>query len=298
MRIGDDLDQIRKRGALRVAVSLGIPGLSEPTPEGWSGLDADFARAVAAAILGDDAAVEWTPVAPGDRIPVVVSGEADLGACNLSWTMARSAQVSFVGVLCHDGEGLLVRSTVPSASALDGRRVSVQAGTTTAQNLQSWADRGGPRVEPVAGATPDDALRNYLDGTCEAYVLDRTALAGIRSRLPDPDAHALLPDVISSEPMAPYVAPDSVSLLRASQAVLWALIAADDHADVADRIAADDQLGPSLGLPAGWAHAALAVAGSYRDLFDRNLGPRSPLGLEPGPHRTVTTGGAMFAPAI
>lgn len=296
----DELAVIARRSFLRTSVSQGIPGLSQRDGRGsWHGIDSDFARVVAAALLEDPEAVEWNPVSPAERIASVRSGASDLGACNTSWTLTREEQVHFIGVLCHDGEGFLVHSDlgVSRAEQLGGRRLVVQAGSTSTENLARWRNRGGPAVEVVAAPTPEEALRMYAERECDGYVLDRTGLAGIRSTLPSPEEHALLSDTISDEPLSPFVSTAAPALFTVARWCLHLLIAAEAAQLRGEDIAATaDPLGPRIGLSPGWATRALSVVGHYGDLYARNLGHASALDLPRGLNEQWFNGGSHYAP--
>ncbi|MBF9068086.1 amino acid ABC transporter substrate-binding protein [Streptacidiphilus fuscans] len=302
-------DRVRANGALRVVVSQGIAGLSQQGPDGsWSGLDVDIARAVAAAVTGRADAVEWLPTDPADRLDRLVSGEADLVTCNLTWTLGReaTAPVLFTGVTCYDGEGFLVRAAdgITGAEQLAGRRLAVQAGTTSAANLAAWFGSRGLAVEPVACPTPAATLAAFVSGECSAYVLDRVALAGIRASLPDPEAHLILADTISREPMAMAVRDDDPAWFRACRWVLQFLTAAEHAAAEAPEggreqalaavAQAADSRGAALGLMSGWAFAVLDAVGTYGDIYARNLGPASGLDVPRGLNALWTDGGLHY----
>ncbi|MFJ8075439.1 ABC transporter substrate-binding protein [Streptomyces sp. NPDC096176] len=305
---GTTLEEVRRRGVLRAAVSRGIRGLSLPGPDGWTGLDTDVARAVAAAALGDARAVDWLPSAPADRLEALSAGGAELTVCNLTWTLGREAQwpVLFAGVTCYDGEGFLVRadSGVDDPAQLAGRRVAVQDGTTSAANLAAWYGRRGLSVEPVAFPTPADTLAGYASGECAAYVLDRVALAGERAVLPDPQAHRILDTAISREPMAAAVRDDDADWYRLCRWVLQLLTAAEHHVDEAGEGRREEALaqaavlagphGPAVGLDEGWAARVLAAVGTYADIYERNLGAASGLGVPRGLNELWTRGGLYY----
>ncbi|MBG0854632.1 transporter substrate-binding domain-containing protein [Streptomyces spinoverrucosus] len=287
-------------------VSQGIRGLSLPDAQGtWSGLDADIARAVAAAVLGDAGAVEWLPTDPAERLARLTSGGADVATCNLSWTLGREAShpVLFAGVTCYDGEGFLVRTAdgISTPEQLAGRRVATQEGTTTASNLAAWFGARGLKVEPVAYATPAEALAGYADGGCAAYVLDRIALAGARATLPRPADHTVLETAISREPMALAVRDDDPAWFRVARWVLQFLVAAEhavreDGSTQAAYAAAElaGRHGPTLGLDEGWARRVLDAVGTYGDVYDRNLGAASGLDVSRGTNALWTDGGLHY----
>ncbi|MFD7717232.1 transporter substrate-binding domain-containing protein [Streptomyces sp. NPDC059814] len=298
------LTAVRSRGAVRAAVSQGIRGLSLRTADGrWTGLDADIARAVAAAALHDPEAVDWCPVPATERLAVLASGEADLTVSNLTWTMGREAAhpVLFAGITCYDGEGFLVRTTdrVEDPADLAGRRLAVHTGSTTPVNLAAWYGPRGLSVEPAGFADPADAVAAYTAGDCAAYVLDRTALAGIRAGLPDPRAHRILPASISREPMAAAVRDSDPHWFRLVRWVLHLLISAEHlEASGSDRRTAAElagRHGPSTGVDAGWAARVLAAVGTYADVYARNLGAASGLDVPRGANELWTRGGLHYA---
>lgn len=307
---GPVLEAVRARGFVRAVVSRGIRGLSTRNPEGaWSGLDTDIARAVAAAVLGDAEAVSWLPTDPAERLTRLISSDADMVACNLSWTMGREAAhpVLFAGVTCYDGEGFLVRAAdgISSPEQLAGRRVAIQAGTTTVGNLAAWFGGRNLHVEPVAYATPAKALAAYADGTCAVYVLDRMALAGARVSLPAPADHVLLETTISREPMALTVSDTDptwfricrwvIHFLFASEHVAWAAAPGGTAHALHDAAAQAGKHGPALGLNEDWARRVLDAVGTYGEIYDRNLGPASGLDVPRGLNALWTGGGLHYA---
>lgn len=305
------LDEVRGRGALRAVVSRGIVGLSLCGPDGrWAGLDVDVARAVAAAVLGDAEAVEWVASDPAERLERLAAREAELTVCNLTWTLGREAgwPVLFAGVTCYDGEGFLVRgdSGIVDPAQLAGARLAVQAGTTSAANLAAWYGRRGlAAVEPVAFATPAETLAAYASGECVAYVLDRTALAGERAALPDPWNHHVLDTSISREPMGAAVRDDDPHWYRLCRWVLQLLTAAEHQVDEAgpghraEALAEAARLagphGLAVGLDEQWAARVLAAVGTYADVYERNLGGASGLGVPRGLNELWTRGGLHYA---
>ncbi|MGW2720140.1 transporter substrate-binding domain-containing protein [Streptomyces sp. NPDC001492] len=300
------LAAVRTRGAVRALVSQGQPGLSLCGADGrWTGLDADIARAVAAAVLGDPEAVEWRPAGSAARLSQLAAGRADLTVCNVSWTMGREAAhgLLFAGVTCYDGEGFLVpaESGFEDPVQLAGRRLAVHAGSTSPANLTAWYRPRGLAVEPVPFDRPADALRAYARGECAAYVLDKVALAGARRTLPDPGAHRILPAEISREPMAAVVRDDDPGWFRICRWVLQLLFAAEyesHRTGEAGREAVARQAGrhgPAAGLDERWAARVLDAVGSYADLYERNLGRASGLDVPRGPNELWTRGGLHYA---
>ena len=203
------VEEIRRNG-LRCSMSLGIPGLSILSPDGWSGIDVEFARACATALSGSAENIEWLPTHSDDRLRTVIEDRADLGVSNASWTFERDSHVAFVGVLCYDGEGFLTRRKNATLDELNESYVSVLDGTTTVSNMAALEDASGLSLRPVPCSSPAQALERYLRGFTEATVLDKLALGGILAKLPDKDNHVILTETISTEPLPP-LSPGTIS---------------------------------------------------------------------------------------
>ncbi|MGB4855008.1 MAG: transporter substrate-binding domain-containing protein, partial [Candidatus Dechloromonas phosphoritropha] len=102
------LNAVKSRGQLRCGVSEDVPGFSERDAGGdWRGLEADFCRAVAAAVLNDPGKVEFVPLQAPLRFPALQARRVDLLLANTTWTLTREAvlKVQFPGILYYDGQG-------------------------------------------------------------------------------------------------------------------------------------------------------------------------------------------------
>ena len=137
------LEQVMKKGVLNCGVSTGIPGFSATDSKGvWKGIDVDFCRSVAAAVLGDASKVKFIPLTAKERFTALQSGEIDLLSRASTWTATRdtSLGLNFAGVNYYDGQGFLVNKDlgVTSAKELDGASFCIQAGTTTELNLTDY----------------------------------------------------------------------------------------------------------------------------------------------------------------
>jgi general L-amino acid transport system substrate-binding protein len=314
---GSTLAAIKDRDVLVCGVDTGLAGFAEQDDRGrWRGFEIDLCHAYAAVFLGDQTKVEFVPLTTADRLDAVIEGQVDILLRNTSWTFARDAglPVSFAGTYYFDGQGFLVPSDlgVTSARELDGARVCVQPETTTALNLADYSAAYGVSFEPVLVGTPGGGLETYLAGRCDAFTSDVSALAGLRAALEDRDAHAILPDIISKEPLGPVVSNGDQDFAQAVEWVLHALIAAEEFGvtaetvreaaadprspEIARLLGQDGATGAALGLDAGFAVRAIAARGHYGEIFQRNLGEDSELGLSRGLNAQWTQGGLMYAP--
>lgn len=313
---GPTLDGVKARGQLACGVNAGVAGFSAPDTRGeYQGLDADFCRAIAAATLGDAAKVRFVPTTYQTRFVALQSGEIDVLARNVTQTLTRDTALGFnmAGVNFYDGQGFLVSraSGITGAKQLDGATVCVLPGSTSELNLGDFARREKLRLQPVVLGSMDEMVTAYQSGRCDAMTTDASQLAALRaSALRDPAAHVILPERISKEPLGPMVRHGDEQWRDIVAWTLLALIEAEEmgitRANAQEMRASQDPniqrllgvtpgFGKALGLPEDWAFQAIRQVGNYGEIFDRNLGKASPIGLERGLNDLWTRGGLMYA---
>ncbi len=314
---GSKLAEINARGVLTCGIDTGLAGFAIQDDDGrWSGFEVDLCHAFAAALLGDSEQVRFISLTTADRFDALTNGQIDILLRNTSWTFARDAAlpVTFAGTYYFDGQGFLVPSDlgVTSARELDGAKVCVQPETTTALNLYDYAQAYQVRFQTVYVETPADGLDAYLSGSCDAFTSDVSALAGLRAPLENRESHAILADIISKEPLGPVVAAGDPQFAEAVEWILYALIAAEEFGITAELaptaletrttpeavrlLGGEGALGEALGLDAQFALRAISARGHYGEIFARNIGTESELGLSRGLNAQWTEGGLMYAP--
>ncbi|MGU7768588.1 amino acid ABC transporter substrate-binding protein [Burkholderia sp. MR1-5-21] len=314
---GATLGQVRSRGVLRCGISEGIAGFSARDASGtWTGIDVDFCRAVAAAALGSPDKVAYIPLRASERFPALREGAIDLLARNTSWTLLREGTlgVQFAGVLFYDGQTFMTKAQgAPQTSeGLKGATVCVKKDTTSQDHLLAYSAANGLNLLPVVVASTADATAALFSGRCRAWTSDASQLAAARVNAPGGAASwFIMQERISQEPLGPVVRDDDAKWLVLVRWVLIALVRAEQlgltrenvahrsqEAAVRASLVADDEVDRNLGVAPGWMLRAVQAAGNYGEMFERNLGPRSPLGLERGPNRLWTQGGLMYAPPL
>lgn len=312
------LAAVKRRGRLNCGVHEGLVGFAFTDNRGqWRGFDADFCRAVAAAVLGDPDAVRFVPVVGGQRFEALRSGRIDVLWRSTSWTLAREAGegVRFAGINYYDGQGFLVRRSLDlgSAAELNGARICVQRASTSELNVADWFRSRGIEYTPVVTANEEAARAAYGREDCDALSADISALAAARTTLSNPEQHAILPDVISKEPLGPVVKRGDEAWTSVVRWTLNALILAEElgvTASNADELTENSrdprirrllgeegEVGAMLGLRADWALAAVKAGGNYGEIFARNVGADSSLDLARGLNAqwNATPGGLIYA---
>jgi len=313
----DTMDQVKQRGTLRCGVNGSVPGLSYKDAAGdWSGLDVDFCRAVAAAVLGSKDKVDFVPLTMADRLDAIQKGQIDLLACNTTWTLTRDLAhgMTFAGILYHDGQGFMVprASNLMSALDLGGKRICSLSNTTSPGNARRYFTRNRMEVAIRTYPTLDAAKQAYLTGECDALTNDQSQLFSLRTTLPDPGAQRILGEIISKEPLSPAVPKGDARWLDIVRWTLYLLIDAEakgiDSANV-DQVSkkakeqdtrllldTDGHTAELLGLEPGWSHRVIRQVGNYSEIFDRNLGSGSKLKIKRGLNALWRDGGILYAP--
>jgi general L-amino acid transport system substrate-binding protein len=315
--LADTVADIRERGTLRCGVNGEVPGLSLLDETGrWSGLDVDFCRAVAAAVLDDADAVVLVPLSAEDRLGALRGGRVDLLSRNTTWTAQRDIAegVSFAGVLYYDGQGFMVPRETDTLSALelDRAKVCAIAGTTSIDNARRYFTRHRMALELMIHPDLAAAAAAYLDGKCTALTTDRSQLHALRATLEQPAAQRILPEVISKEPLGPAVRDGDPRWFDLVRWTLYTLIEAEEQGiDSGNVIGArnraesdavralldlDGTTSSVLGIDPAWGYRVIRQVGNYGQIFERNLGPASGLNIKRGLNALWSDGGLMYAP--
>ncbi|MCH2493201.1 MAG: amino acid ABC transporter substrate-binding protein [Gammaproteobacteria bacterium] len=310
------LEDVQSRGTLRCVVSTGIAGFAQPDANGvWGGFDIDFCRATAAAVLGDASKIEAVTSTGKTRFTKLNAGEGDVLWRNTTITFSRDVGVKlrFHGVNYYDGQGFMVNKSlgISSAKELDGASVCIQTGTTTELNLADYFSSNGMKYEPVTIETNDEARQNYEANRCDVYTTDASGLASTRSALPNPDAHMVLPEIISKEPLGPATRHGDDQWSDIITWVLNATITAEElgvtsanvdqqkssnNPEVRRLLGVDGSQGSELGLSNDWAYQIIKQIGNYGEIFERNIGVNTPLGIARGLNALWTDGGLIYSP--
>jgi general L-amino acid transport system substrate-binding protein len=312
------LDTVKSRGVLNCGANGQLPGFGLPDAQGnWTGFDVDYCRAIAAAIFNDPTKVKFVALTAKDRFTALQSGDVDVLIRNTTWSSSRDSQLGLnaTGTNYYDGQGFIVHKSlkVNSALELSDASVCVQQGTTTELNLADYFRSNKMKHKSVTFAQLDEALRAYDTGRCDAFTADASALYGARLKFAKPDDHVVLPEIISKEPLSPFVRQGDDQWFDVVKWVHFALLNAEEFnitkANVDERLKSDNpeikrllgteaNYGEQLGLTKDWAYRIIKHVGNYGEIFDRNLGQASPLKIARGLNALWTKGGIQFGPPV
>jgi general L-amino acid transport system substrate-binding protein len=312
---GATLDGVKQRGILACGVNVGVAGFSLPDSQGvWRGMDADLCRGVAAAVLGDPNKVRFVPLTAVQRFTALQSGEIDvlIRQTTLSMTRDTTLGLRLTVANLYDGHGFMVRkdANVHDLKGMDGMTICLSPGTTNELVTADYFRSNNLKFTPLLLERMQDAATALQAGRCDAIGTDATQLAALRSQFQRPGDYVILPERISKEPYGPVVRRDDQEWFDVIRWTISALINAEElgvssknldqmlnspNPDIRRLLGVDPVLGNALKLDPRWAYNAIKAIGNYGELFERTIGPDTPIGLERGMNRLWTQGGLMYS---
>ena len=312
------LEKVKARGSVVCGVNPDLIGFSTKDAQGsWSGFDIDLCRALAAAIFNDPRKVQFTPLGTTERLQALQADKIDVLSRNTTWTLSREApfKLNFAAVTYYDGQGFLVRRSTNATSALelDGASVCVQQGTTSELNFADFFRTNNLKYQVVALGSLDELLKVYDQGKCTVLTSDTSQLFAARLRLGAPDDHVVLPDIISKEPLGPFVRFGDDQWLGIVKWTHFAMVNAEElgvtsqtvdealksnKPDVKRLVGTEENYGVQMGLTNDWAVRIIRHVGNYGEVFERNVGTGSRLAIPRGINSLWTNGGIQYAPPI
>jgi general L-amino acid transport system substrate-binding protein len=323
---GSTLARVLATGALPCGVGGTQPGFSMAEPDrSIAGFDADFCRAIAAAVLGDAGAVRFVTLNPGQRFEALRNGVVDVLIRTTTWTLGRDAVlgegVDFGPTIFYDGQQLMastdVVGTAPGAANVDGTRLCAVPGRFSFDTALAWVEAQGATVDVVGVGSIGQALEYFQVGSCDLVTTDGSALAGWRDSFVEdgsfgPQELLIFPETpLSREPLSPVYRQGDTVWADIVDWVVYATMIAEEKDITSTNIdtiewdaeatrlfgADDDSLAVMLGLDSDAFYQVIKQVGNYGEIFDRNLGP---LRLtRPGtPNARHTEGGLIYAPPV
>jgi general L-amino acid transport system substrate-binding protein len=309
------LQRVRERGVLRCGIQEDLPGFSYREGATYTGFNADFCRVVATAVFGNAQAVEFVPVNVRERFAYVDDGRIDVLFHNVTWLDLRDVkmdppnsgvQLAFGIPMFYDGQRFMVRATsgIEQLEDLEGRTICVLADSRAERILnEQFVTQGiGFDIERLSEQQLYDV---YERGGCDAITAATVELVGQRSAFLRPEAHYILEESISNESYHPIYRADDPAWADVVNRAVFATIHAEEldvnssNIDAAlnqgdpgiERLlGARGFIGERLGLENDFAYQIIEQVGNYRDIYNRHVGPETPLDLPAGPNQVAPDG--------
>ena len=324
---GSTLARVKKRGYIICGTYPDFPGFSEEVEEAeeskvWVGFDIDICRAVASAVFGNQWRIQFIGINGRTRFERLIDGSIDVLSAATTWTFSRDVEkkLEYVATTYFDGQGFMVRKNlgVSSAKQLVGASVCFSGASTAAQNIRDFFEYHEIRFVPIEISADQDVKELYAAGECDMYGTDRSGLASNRLSFDDPDRHMILPEVISKEPLGPVVKYGDQQWADIVRWSIFVLFLAEEMGITQDNIDGFKQhknpsiqrfmgerngeeypnLGIKLGLDKLWAYYIIKQLGNYKEIYERNVGINTPIGLNRGLNKLYIHGGLLYAPPL
>jgi len=315
------LDKVVERGYVNCVIGNSFPGFYSLSKEGdWAGMDIDICRGVAAAVFGDKEKVKFLPVQWAQSFTSIKSGKGDMLSKGMTWTLSRdtSQGLDFLDTYFYDGQGFMVRKDlgVTSVSELKGATVCVLTGTSSELNIADYSRSNNLDLKTVV--FDDSSVRNtaFFNNNCDALTNDKSGLAAQRSAALNPDEYVILPETISKEALSFAVKQNDSKWANVVKWTFAAMVAAEEYQVSSNNIDSvrqnstnpvvrrllglEGNLNEGLNLPKDWAYQVIKSVGNYGEVYERNVGPDSVLGLERSGtlNELWQNGGLMYAKSL
>ncbi len=167
------------------------------------------------------------------------------------------------------------------------------------------------KMNPVVIENTAELAKTFFAGRCDCLTSDASQLAGTRAVASNPKDYIILPEIISKEPLAPAVRHGDNQWKDIVNYSVMAMINAEELGITSENV---DQMlkskdpkimrflgvtegnGKALGLDEKFAYNIIKQVGNYGEIFERNVGVNTPLGIERGLNALWTDGGLMYSP--
>ena len=310
------LEAIKQRGSLKCGVYENSPGLATLNDKGeWVGFDVDYCRALAAAILGDGKKTQFVKLTFAQSMPALRSGEIDVADMAITYTAQRDTELGFdfVGPTLYSGHGFMVhkRASASKLADLNGATICIVAGTATESLIADYFRPRNLTFKPVAVESSTQMMSMYEDGRCDVVTLEPPFLAMRRARLKNPTDHIILNDTFAKSQMGPVVREDDRVYSNVARWVQYSLVTAEElgvdasnveamkaskNPDVRRFLGVEGGIGSKMGLTDDFAVNVIKTVGNYGEIWDRNIGMKSPGKLPRGMNALARDGGMQWAP--
>ena len=310
----DVLDDVKTNGVLKCGVTLSAPGFSAENNEGKrEGFDVDLCKAIAAAALGDETKIQLVPMDLKTAFAGLPTAVVDVLTHRFTWTQSRDVGgLKFPKVMFFDGQGFVVakKSKVNKLADLNNATICTLQGSTSELIVASYFGAHKMKYKIVTFASAEQAWDAFVGKRCDTVINDRSGLAARLAKLPNKDDYRVLAETVSNEPIGPIVAQGQPRWEALVRFTLNALVAAEEmgvtqanvdeqknsqNPDVQRLLGTSGDFGSKLGVANDYAYKAIRAVGNYGEIWDRNVGPKTPLRLERGRNALVANGGLMMS---
>ena len=310
------LDEVKQSGVVRCGVLANSVGRSVLNDKGqWTGFDIDYCKALAAAVFNDPTKLDVRPAAMGQQLAALKSGELDVLAAALTWSMSREVALNYayIGPTVSTGVTFMVHAggNVKTIKGLNGATICLQAGSLTEEAAPEYMRQNKIAFTPLSVASLQQMYANYDSKRCDAVTGDRLTMEARKLERPVPQAHLVLQESYAKSDSGPVVRGGDPAWHNVAQYVHYAMVTAEElgitqanvdrmktspQGDVRRFLGVEGGLGSKLGLRDDWTVAVIKAVGNYGEAWERNLGKGSPLQLPREQNKLARDGGLLVSP--
>lgn len=314
------LETVKQRGVLNCGTDNTAPGfgyLNTATGQ-MEGLDVDFCKAVAAAVLGDVSKVKFITVTDKSRFDAVLTNQVDVVFAHTTIKPARESAIAidFLPINFYDGNGVMVKvdSGVTQFNDLEGATICTTQGSSTEMVLtNAFKARGWATSKVLTYENLEKLFAALNSGRCNAMSTDKSALAAWAGNSPKPSDYLILPDTLDKSPFGGFVVANDSRWRNALRWVHYGLFQAEEsditQKNLDEKLKSEDPFvqkllgigggyGKDFGLADDFVAQSVKAVGNYGEIYDRNLGPNTKMYLDRKgtPNALWTQGGAIYSP--
>ena len=305
-----------KKGFVTCGVSEGVVGFSSINKLGqWEGIDVDFCRAVAAAVLADSNKVKFIPVSQRDRLLVVKQKEVDLFSRSLNVTFNREVDTgnhAFIRTTNYAIETFMVRksSKISSVYQLNNVVVCTTMGAIYEVTAREFFKKQNKKYSIITFRDWEETAMAYEQGRCDALIADVPFLHSFKANFKKPEDHVVLKQSVAKSPTSILVRYDDKNWYNIVTWIINALILAEESEvnsnnvdsmllsediEIKKLLGKEGDFGKKLSLSNEWAYNIVKQVGNYEEIYERNLGNKSNLKIDRGYNKLWTKGGLMYS---
>lgn len=277
----------------------------------WHGIDADLCRVIAQALLGDNKKIQMVNVSQKNmsraldenRIDVMLSGGA------YSAKTETSRQALSAGFLYYDHQMLMVhKNDSENLKDYKGKKICISTDSDYFKNFDDYNFANDLGIRYLTFNTIKEAKEAFLLNRCQMLTASGLVLNGIIEERINSNAK-VLPQQIALHPVYAYVQRDNNELRLALKWIFNALFlaeqydinaqnlsffASNDNPEIRNLLGDDTQLWTDLKAKPQWVREVISLLGSYKDIYDKNLGADSGYHLDRKEGRLVKDGGTIY----
>ena len=314
------MDMVKRAGAVACIVNVDLPGIASPGSNktgNMTGMTIDFCKAIAAAVLGDPAKYKTVPVSAREQMAVLLGMNGDVMLRTFQHTLFREDtwSVKYVADFMHDEQIFVARKTanIKSIKDLENVTICIQQGSLTELMTANWFRKNKLKFNSVVFGNADQNMEAFLAGRCDIFTADRLIYKADFLRAPNTERFEILPWTVSRTVHSAVVRKGDASWEMQMKWILNALIYAEEFGitqanvesmkdsqdpNVRRLLGVENDFYNFLGLDKDWAVRAIKAVGNYGEIYDRHLGPNTPVAMERGINKLCTEGGRICPPPM